>query len=230
MDNFVELVCLVSCKSSLPLYVANNGILLVHNSAQGKRLLEKFPTHTMVWDVRKDATMPKNIFNVRIICTFSPVPQFSIEAQQFILQQHQQYRVPILFFPYPCSPKYELQLLQDLHPLIFESDQTWPSKNADAKHPIMQNCTDKSWLQTSTEHRDAARAKTTSTVLAVFNDGAPMICELGDTVCINMCLTNSDGLENLIECTLQYLVTKMRRPWKIFPICKQFGDVQIQVF
>lgn len=208
-------------------------ILLMHNSTNAK-LAKKVPQNTMIWDTHSSA-LPT--FNVQLFCIFSPKPNFSIVAQEYILQQHVQNHVPIIFFPFPCSPNFELQVLQNVHPLRFEDDQTWQNQYESAQilqplHPIMQKCTDKSWLQTSNAYRDGARAKGTASVLAVFDDGAPMICELGNVVCINLCLHNSKWLHELIACTAQYLLNKKKAQWKWFPIVssKQYTDVKIVIY
>lgn len=144
--------------------------------------------------------------------------------------------MPIIFFPYPCSALYQLPVLEQVHPLIFEDDQNWNDPMRDSFcilekwHPIVQGFAGNNLLECDFGYRDAARPKQQSTVIATWHDGVPLLAELGNTMCCNFSLGVTEKANKLILGIISYLLEKReKRHWKLFPICNMYTDVRLVV-
>lgn len=217
-------VCPHSCVKKMQI------ILLAHNSSSLKFSSNCAPANAILWDTKKMDHSPCD--NPQIILISSSLPRFSAQAQQFILHQHEFFGVPILFFPYPCTPNYQLLLLAKYHPLQFEEEQKWQNGKisigfeiVQAKHPIVQA----NLLECSHGYRDATRAKEQSTVIATWDDGAPLICELNNVVCLNFSMTTAKNATKLVQQTIDYMLKRRRKFWNLFPICSMYTDVLLVV-
>lgn len=210
-------------------------VLLAHNTEEQRFRSTNLPANTVFWDTKLCDQLPEHLpnqFAAIMICC--PLPEFSTTAQEYICKQHVQNNVPLIFFPYPCSPTYELLVLEKYHPLRYENDQVWNTKVhkhpvlLQSHHPIVHGFTGSNLLDCHKGYRDCARPKQQTSVIATWHDGAPLISELNNAVCLNFSLSNAHDTSKLVQQTVNYLLKKIRRRnWKLFPICTIFADVVI---
>lgn len=208
-------------------------ILFVYNHEYFHLPEQLIPQIVKVWNIASSKFIKPKEHSFQLIMLYNGEQKFSSDAIQYMLQERSK-GTPFLIFPYSSVDVLFSAELQVLHPL--QKGTQCSSKDAQLQdkitihephHAVVRHVKKVKCHMLS---RDTSKAHPTSTVIASYSDGVPLIVERGLSMSLNFCLAHYErdkcDAGQLILNAVEYLIRKAQvRIFKRIPIA--YADVKL---